>query len=189
MKHLIAKLSLSLLVGCGEEVRSLAKPPEAVSASRHLKYEVEGDTVAITGCHKKASGSLIIPRTIEGKLVAKIQRLAFSDCNRLTKVTIPDSVTSIGEYSFVDCSSITSITIPDSVDSIGWGAFRNCSSLTAITFLGDSPNIVNEAFTFRESSPTIYRKSETKGWDDTLAGRPIKLVTEKRNEVSLTPEP
>ena len=189
MKHLIAKLSLSLLFGCGEEVRSLAKPPEALSASRHLRHEVEGDTVAITGCHKKASGSLIIPRTIEGKSVAKIQRLAFSDCNRLTKVTIPDSVTSIGEYSFVDCSSITSITIPDSVDSIGWGAFRNCSSLTAITFLGDSPNIVNEAFTFRESSPTIYRKSETKGWDDTLAGRPIKLITEKRNGVSLTPEP
>jgi len=189
MKHLIAKLSLSLLIGCGEEVSSLAIPPEAVSASRHLRHEVEGDTVAITGCHKKASGSLIIPRTIEGKLVTKIQRLAFSDCNRLTKVTIPDSVTSIGDYSFVDCSSITSITIPDSVDSIGWGAFRNCSSLTVITFLGDSPNIVNEAFTFRESSPTIYRKSKTKGWDDTLAGRPIKLITEKRNGVSLTPEP
>lgn len=186
MKHLIAKLSLSLLDGCGEKVSNLAKPPEAVSASRHLRHEVEGDTVTITGCHKKASGSLIIPRTIEGKSVAKIQRLAFSDCIRLTKVTIPDSVTSIGDYSFVDCSSITSITIPD---SIGWGAFRNCSSLTAITFLGDTPNIVNEAFTFRESSPTIYRKSETKGWDDTLAGRPIKLITEKRNGVSLTPEP
>ena len=186
MKHLIAKLSLSLLIGCGEKVSNLAKPPEAVSASRHLRHEVEGDTVTITGCHKKASGSLIIPRTIEGKSVAKIQRLAFSDCIRLTKVTIPDSVTSIGDYSFVDCSSITSITIPD---SIGWGAFRNCSSLTAITFLGDTPNIVNEAFTFRESSPTIYRKSETKGWDDTLAGRPIKLITEKRNGVSLTPEP
>ena len=189
MKHLIATLSLSLLLSCGEKESSFAESPGEVSASRHLRYEVEGDEVTITGCHKKASGSLIIPTTIEGKSVAKIKRLAFSDCIRLTKVTIPDSVTSIGEYSFVDCSSITSITIPDSVDSIGWGAFRNCSSLTAITFLGDTPNIVNEAFTFRESSPTIYRKSETKGWNDTLAGRPVKLITEKRNGVSLIPEP
>ena len=189
MKHLIGQLSLGLLFGCGEEVSNLAKPQEAAPASRHLRHEVEGDTITITGCHKKASGSLIIPRTIQGKSVAKIQRLAFRDCIRLTKVTIPDSVTSIGDYSFVDCSSITSMTIPDSVDSIGWGAFRNCSSLTAIIFLGDTPNIVNEALTFRESSPTIYRKSETKGWGDTFAGRPIKLITEKRNGVSLIPEP
>ena len=135
------------MFGCGEKLSSLAKPPEENPARRHLRHEVEGDTVAITGCDKKASGSLIIPRTIGGKSVAKIQKLAFSDCNRLTKVTIPDTVTSIEEYSFVDRSSITSITIPDCVDSIDWGAFRNCSSLTAITFLGEEglhrPSIVN----------------------------------------------
>ena len=36
-----------------------------------------------------------------------------------TSVTIPDSVTSIGEYDFYKCSSLTSVTIPDSVTSIG----------------------------------------------------------------------
>jgi len=55
--------------------------------------------------------------------------------------------------------------------------FFDCSSLTAVTFLGDAPEIDNDAF--EKSSPTIYRKPEAKGWSDTLAGRPVKLITEK----------
>jgi len=38
-------------------------------------------------------------------------------------VTIPNSVTRIGQYAFYDCSSLTSVTIPNSVKEIGWGAF------------------------------------------------------------------
>ena len=56
-------------------------------------------------------------------------------------------------------------------------AFNECSSLTAVTFLGDASKIEDNAF--EESSPTIYREAEAKGWGDTLAGRPVKLITEK----------
>lgn len=47
------------------------------------------------------------------------------------KTTIPNSVTSIGEYAFTG-SGLTSVTIPKSVISIGRGAFSYCSSLTTI---------------------------------------------------------
>jgi hypothetical protein len=47
-----------------------------------------------------------------------------------------------------------------------------------VTFLGDDPEI--GYFAFSESSPTIYREADAKGWGDTLAGRPVKLITEKR---------
>ena len=46
-----------------------------------------------------------------------------------------------------------------------------------VTFLGDAPKIENDAF--KKSSPTIYREPDAKGWGDTLAGRPVKLITEK----------
>ena len=49
-----------------------------------------------------------------------------------TTYTIPDSVTSIGNYAFWDCSSLTSVEIPDSVTSIGEDAFSGCNSLKTI---------------------------------------------------------
>ena len=57
---------------------------------------------------------------------------AFEDCDGLTSITIPNSVTSIGYAAFRYCSSLTSVTIPNSVTSIGDGAFYNCSGLTSI---------------------------------------------------------
>ena len=51
----------------------------------------------------------------------------------LTSVTIPNSVTSIGEQAFYYCTSLTSVTIPDSVTSIGEQAFYYCRFLTSVT--------------------------------------------------------
>ena len=47
----------------------------------------------------------------------------FSNCFSLTSITIPTSVTSIGNYTFYNCTSLESIEIPDSVTSIGHSAF------------------------------------------------------------------
>ncbi|MDG1362689.1 MAG: leucine-rich repeat domain-containing protein [Akkermansiaceae bacterium] len=109
--------------------------------------------------------------------VTSIWTFAFQECTRLTSVKIGNGVTSIGDNAFGSCRSLTKITISNGVTSIGEKAFWNCTSLSAITFLGDAPKIGDNAF--KESSPTIYRKPDAKGWGDTLAGRPVKLITEK----------
>lgn len=57
---------------------------------------------------------------------------AFLGCKSLISITIPDSVTSIGDYAFVSCKSLTRIVIPNSVTSMGLSVFCNCESLTSI---------------------------------------------------------
>ena len=52
-------------------------------------------------------------------------------------MTIPDSVTSIGESAFQYCTALQNVTIPDSVTSIGIGAFQYCTALQSVT-IGDS---------------------------------------------------
>ena len=50
----------------------------------------------------------------------------------MKQVSIPSSVTSIGNYAFYGCHSLTEITIPSSVTSIGEASFGNCLSLKLI---------------------------------------------------------
>ena len=52
---------------------------------------------------------------------------AFSGCNNLTSVSIPDSVVGIYAFAFYGCTNLKTVTIPKSVLSIGEYAFYNCS--------------------------------------------------------------
>ena len=53
--------------------------------------------------------------------LTEIPDFAFSDCNNLTSIVIPEGVTSIGEYALLCLSD--SVTIPSTVTSIGYEAF------------------------------------------------------------------
>ena len=50
-------------------------------------------------------------------------------CKSLKSISIPDSVTSIGDGAFEGCRSLTIINIPDSVTSVGESAFSGCKAL------------------------------------------------------------
>jgi len=49
-----------------------------------------------------------------------------------TRKTIPNSVTSIGDWAFFNCASLTSVTIPNSVKTIRDRAFQSCFSISQI---------------------------------------------------------
>ena len=70
----------------------------------------------------------------------------FNGCKNLTSITIPSSVTCIGESAFYGCKSLTSITIPDSVKSIGWNAFLDCVPLKEICIPNSVTSIGSHAF-------------------------------------------
>ena len=79
-------------------------------------------------CCPKGKTSITIPYS-----VTKIGEEAFWGCKSLTSITIPSSVTKIGKRAFAGFTGLTSITIPNSVTKIGEEAFWGCKSLTSIT--------------------------------------------------------
>ncbi len=59
---------------------------------------------------------------------------AFRNCTGLLNVNIPDSVSTIGAYSFYGCNGLASLTIGKSVAYIGNSAFNNCNNLKELTW-------------------------------------------------------
>jgi len=57
---------------------------------------------------------------------------AFEDCENLTSIQIPDSVTTMGMAVFIGCTNLNSAKIPDSVTSIGEGTFYYCTGLKTV---------------------------------------------------------
>ena len=90
--------------------------------------------------------------------VTSIGNYAFYNCRDLTSVTIGNGVTLIGNWAFGGCSSLTSITIPEQVSKIGRNAFGNCDALSKvnITNLSAWCKIVFDCIEKQSNSVSFY---------------------------------
>ena len=72
-------------------------------------------------------------------LSESIEARAFKGFNYLTSLTLPESLTSIGNFAFSGCNGLTSVAIPESVTNLKMGAFEECSNLATVEFMGKNP--------------------------------------------------
>ncbi len=144
----------------------------------------DGTTATITSC-SQTTGNVVFPATIDGYTVTNIKGsgssfnifgtyinstvtsvslpttltsvgdFAFRCCTGLTAITIPDNVTSIGEFAFIGCRGFTSFSIPVGVTSIGRDAFMQCSNLTSLEIPSGVTSIKDETFNLCTSLNSI----------------------------------
>lgn len=109
------------------------------------------------------NGELVVPvyyaynmqnhkhETIEGHVyipdgVTEIQFSAFTDCEDITNVSMPDTLKVIGEKAFMNCTKLREVAIPDAVEHIQKSAFTKCKSLKNVKLPKQLKLIDNYAF-------------------------------------------
>ena len=94
-------------------------------------------------------GDVVIPRSVRYKgsdyTVTAIAERAFSICNKLTGIDIPDTVTGIGKHAFGG-TGLKSVTLPSSMTAIEYGVFESCFYLKSVEIPDAVARIEDYAF-------------------------------------------
>lgn len=154
-----------------------------------LKYSLNTDEKGYTvvGIGYCEDTDLVIPATYRGLPVTAIGSNAFEYVRSFKSVSIPASVTTIGEKAFADCgvtsvtfatnsqlttvdmyaffssSSLQNIALPDGVTTIGEAAFNGCNNITSISIPDSITTIEDRALDFNSSAFTVYNNAKYLG--------------------------
>ncbi len=155
------------------------------------KYRTDSDGgIIITGAVQKISGIVTIPTKIGKVPVVAIGGSAFSKCEDLNKIVIPEGVETIGTYAFQGCINLSEVILSSTVVQIGKYAFSKCSNLRTIT-LPDGIKEINEGLFWEDTALSeivipdsvteIYKYAfmECVGLENMTFGRNLTVIGEK----------
>ena len=111
------------------------------------------------------SGNTKITKVTVTQGVSTVGDYAFSGCHSLNQVSLPSGLLSIGSFAFQSCFCLESVSVPDTTLSIGEFAFYSCPILKVIIIPKSVEAIGKNAFSGCMSLTIMtYHTSEPKGW-------------------------
>lgn len=91
--------------------------------------------IAYDGREKDVVIPSTMPYSPQPLVVTGLKSMLFQNMD-ITSVSLPETLTDIGQNAFSGCTQLQEVTIPDSVEFLGFGAFLNCTGLKKIHFGG-----------------------------------------------------
>jgi hypothetical protein len=134
---------LLFIIVVGAVLLSLRKEEPSAPA---FAYTASDNKLTITKYDGVLNGDVKLPATLGGLPVIAIGDSAFSDCQAIISMTLPDTVTNIGNAAFQGCHALLRVTIPNGVTNIGDHAFSGCDHLAGILIPDSVASIGCEAF-------------------------------------------
>lgn len=140
LRVLSAFLAVAMLLTLLPAAAFAAPAPES-----DFEYSVDNGTAAITK-YKGAGGAVEIPATLGGSPVTGIQMQAFIECTSLKSVSMPESMTWIGDSAFAGCTGLEQVEFSPNLTAIGSKSFYSCSDLTSVVVPDKVTSIESLAF-------------------------------------------
>ena len=141
----------NLLTNSFREKYLISASSDMATESHGLKYRIissDACTVAVSGIEEGVGGEVNIPAYIFLSgikyRVAQIDEKAFEYNEKITRVTVSETVTSINTCAFHGCDALREVIISDSVQKIRRAAFFNCPALESF-YLGLATTFIDVA--------------------------------------------
>ena len=97
------------------------------------KNTTDGSGLVLTVADKeKLPKNVVIPSEINGKPVTSLNMRAFFQCENITSVYIPDSLTKLGSSAFFSCVNLERVRLPSDLQTLASLSFFNCKKLKNI---------------------------------------------------------
>ena len=164
----------------------------AFKSCRRLETEVELKQITDLGEQAFYDCEKITSLVISSSSITEIPNLAFNSCYALQSVTLPDSVTRIGDLAFcggafstfqnpkglksvgysafAGCKNLTSYVIPDGMTTIGYNFLERCSSLSQVVIPGSVTLVEAGAFDGCASLTDIQFGGSQEDWNNISFG-------------------
>lgn len=160
-----------------------AEDDKGETVSGDFTYIVLSDgTLSLTG-YSGDEKEIVVPDTLDGKIVSEITETVFSNNDKITEVTFGDNIKclkvgcfenctsletvtagngllDIGDECFLNCKSLKEFYIPSKTIFLGNDAFVNCSSLKEIELPNTLMKIGEHSVGFEKSESGEYKKVE-----------------------------
>lgn len=147
---------------------------EIVVPSTYLGYTVVGflerKTDNYGGMEGAFQGRSNITKITLPDTIKTIGKYAFYNCVSLKSIVIPEGVTLIDEAAFAGCTNLKNVTIPSTVESFGAAAFRDCENLESITIPEDVTTIPYNGFSRCFALQTVVIPSSVTKIDNSAFG-------------------
>lgn len=113
---------------------TLAGSAQETATIDGITYLLDGGKASVMQ-QKGLTGDIVIPETVryggDDYTVTTVQSNAFKD-NQITSISLPNTVSVMGDACFESCSKLVSVTLPDGLTSLGGSSFSGCSKLESV---------------------------------------------------------
>jgi len=150
-------------------------PPPSSGDDFDIRQNAQGG-ITITG-YKGTRPQVVIPDTISGIKVTEIGAGAFSRTGETIRtVTIPNTVTQIGEGAFANISSLISVVLPNAINMIPKQAFYSCA-LETVTIPNSVTGIGVQAFAKNQLTSVTFGNRVAEIGDFAFAENKLTVLT------------
>lgn len=143
-------LCFSLLFSCSlQNAQSGNNPNKEIQwiDEQGVRYQKDesGTKCYVVGLEENYAEEIIIPSTFQEFPVIKIKEFAFYQKSRLKSLIILNDILEIEKSAFSNCENLIDVALPETIERIGYNAFDGCKKLVyekkdGLYYLGNNEN-------------------------------------------------